>query len=320
MQIRFHVLAAVLAAAMLTAGCTRQQPRIRLGLLVWPPYEMFYLARDLGCYDGVAVELVDYHTPAEALRAYQNGVVDGVAMTLDFLMQISEREAGHRAILVIDYSHGGDCVIARPGIAGLADLHGKTIGLEMSALGQFMLARTLEFAGLKSEDVELKFLDIPDHMAAYNSGSVDAVITYEPVRTELLASGGNLVFDSTKIPNEIADVLFVRDSLIAARGPTLQAIVDGYFAAMAHLAAQPEDAAARCAGREGLTPVQFLDAMNLVRMPSREENQSLLGGQAPGLVATAERTLEILIRSGQVSKPLPLFDLVDDHLVRSDDG
>lgn len=320
---RFVLLAVFViqvAGIATTVGCTRQQPRIRLGLLVWPPYEMFYLARSLGYYDDVAVELVDYRTPAEALRAYQNGVVDGVAMTLDFLVQIAEREPGHRAVLVIDYSHGGDCVIGRPGITTPAELRGRTIGLEMSTLGRFMLARTLESAGLGLDDVELRFVDVPDHGKAYDSGAVDAVVTYEPVRTELLASGGNLVFDSTKIPGEIADVLFVRDALIASHGPTLRAVVDGYFQALTYTRSHPEDAAARCASREGLTPEQYIDALALVRMPDRAENRALLGGPAPGLVATAERILELLVRTGEVSRRLDPSDLVDDRLVRSDDN
>lgn len=319
---RLPPLTALLLVATIAQGssCRETPSDVRIGVLVWPPYELFYLARDLGHYDDVDVQLVDYHTPAEAMRAYQNDVIDGVALTTDFLLQVSEREEGHRAVLVIDYSAGGDCLIAQPGIRAIADLRGKTIGLEMSTLGQHMLTRALESAQIELDDVELRFYDMPDHAAAYRSGEVDALITYEPVRTHLLDDGGSLLFDSTAIPTEISDVLFFREALIDERQETLRAVVDGYFAALDYLHREPELAATLRAPREGVSPEQFLHALTLVRLPDREENQRLLGGDAPGLILDAARIRDILVRAGKVSPGLSLVELTDDRLVRDHDG
>ncbi len=314
---RAWVLLWVLLVAVLV-GCQREtEAPIRLGILVWPPYETFFLARDLGHYDDVAVELVEYRTPAEVLRAYQNEVLDGVAMTTDFLLQLSTIDSDHRAVLVIDSSSGGDVLLGQSDISDIRELRGRKIGVEMSTLGQLMLPRSLQSADLRPSDVELVFLDVPDHEAAFAARKVEAVVTYEPVRTQLLGQGATLLFDSSRIPNEIVDVLFVRESVLDAREPTLRRVVDGYFSALEHLHKSPRDAADRIAPREKLKPEEFLAALELVHLPDRAENQKLLGGETPGLISNFQRILPVLVENQKVADTLDLQNLTDDRLVRA---
>lgn len=73
--------ALALLAAVLAAGCgQRAEHPLRIGLLVWPAYEVPYLARHLGYYDGLDVQLVEFQSPAEALRAYRSEGIDAVAV------------------------------------------------------------------------------------------------------------------------------------------------------------------------------------------------------------------------------------------------
>lgn len=302
---------------VLLAGCF-ESPRtpVRIGLVVWPPYEIFFLAQDLGYYDDLDVELVQYGTPAEALRAYQNGLLDGVAMTTDFFLQTAAHEEGHRTVLVIDESAGGDVLVAQQGIESAHDLVGRRIALEMSILGQFTLARALHLGGVSIDDVELAFADIPEHEDLFVRGEVDAVVTYEPVRTQLLDRGAALLFDSSSIPGEIVDVLFVRESLVDGRQDALRGLVDGFFRARDRLLAEPLLMAERVASREGLTPAQYIAALELVELPDRAENQRLLGGEFPELRRTFEKILPVLIEHQKITPDLDITDLTDDRIVR----
>jgi len=45
---------------------------------------------------------------------------------------------------------------------------------------------------------------------AFKKRQVDAIVTFEPVKSELLSSGANILFDSHQIPGRIVDVLVVR--------------------------------------------------------------------------------------------------------------
>lgn len=288
---------------------------MRVGVLVWPPYETLFLARDLGYYDEGEIQLVDFETPAEVLRAYQNGVIDIVALTADFLLQTAAGDPSHRAILVIDSSLGGDALIARPEFETVADLRGKRVGVEMSALGQHVLTRALESGGLVDDDVELRFVDVADQAEAFQLGEVDAVVTYEPVRTVLLAEDGRLLFDSTAIPDEIVDLLICRHSLIERREAVLSSLVDGYFEALDFLRRQPDEAAERVAKREGLSKESFLAALELVEQPDREANRAWLTGSSPRLIGSMKKVQQVLLDNDDLSEPHELRSLIDGRFV-----
>ena len=276
---------------------------------------MFHLARSLGYYDGVAIEIVDYQTPAEAIRAYQNDVIDAVAMTTHFLLQVAGRESGHRAVLVIDESMGGDALVARPGIASLADLRGRAIGVEMSVLGEVVLARALTAANLQPGDVRVVSVDLPDQVAAFAAGQIDAAITYEPFKTQLEALGGRVLFASDAMPGEITDVLFTRERSIRSHRATLQALVDGFFRAVDYLQQHPDDAGSRCAAREGVTRQAFRASLAGTTLVGRDENRDLLAGRHPGLVARLRSSHTLLRRLGHVPGHVAVEDLVDGRLV-----
>lgn len=313
--LRCAALGALTLAAALAHGCGTHAAApapLRLGLLVWPPYELFVIAEQLGAYDDAALQLVDFQTPADLIRAYQNETVDIVAMTGDFFLQVQSIEPEHQVVLLIDYSTGGDAVVGRAGVEVAADLRGKRVGVERSVLGQLMLTRMLEHAGLTLDDVEVVYLDMPEHAEAFGTGAIDAVVTYEPMSAQMLALGGHLLFDSTQLSVEVADVLFTRRKHVAARAADLQALIDGYFVALDYLRAEPRAAAALCVERHGVDIDTFLASFEQVHVPDRAENAALLSGAAsgdlPSLRESLERSLPVLVAIGAVPADFELAD------------
>jgi len=294
--------AVVLARPWLAEG-PEPGARLRVGLLVWPPYEFPFLAEALGEYEGAGIELVDYRSPAEALRAYRSGMIDAVALTVDYLVQLVDRDPGHRAVYVINVSNGGDALVAREGIGTLAELAGRTVGVEASALGAYVLARVLERAGLRQDEIELVAIDVADQEEAFLSGKVEAVITYEPTRSRLLDSGGSVLFDSSEIPGEIVDVLICHRDVLATRRPEVQRLLRGWVRAVAHYRADPLAAAEVLAAREASTPEQFLSNLELSVIPTLAENLDLLSRADSPLVTAMRRSAEVLASMGLVDTP-----------------
>ena len=73
-------------AAMLfsLAGCMRQpETALRIGTNVWIGGEPLYLARELGRFDPAVVQLVEYPSASEVMRAYRNQAIDGMVISLD---------------------------------------------------------------------------------------------------------------------------------------------------------------------------------------------------------------------------------------------
>lgn len=307
----------LLVALLLPAGCTdHSAPPLRIGVLVWPPYEVAFLARDLGLLDGQRIEFVDYEAPAAVVRAYRDGTVDAIMVTVDYLLQLAADHPDQRAVLVIDFSDGGDVLMARPGIDGLADLRGRRIAVENSVLGAYLVQRALEQAGLALTDVEVVPADIPDQAPLYEAGRVDAVVTYEPGRTQLLRAGAHELFSSRDIPGEIVDVLVTHTATIESHGEALAAFTDAWFKAVDHLRAQPQDAASRVAAREGLTPAEYLEALAAARIPDRAENLRLLTPGPRSLSPAMERHVAVMRRMGILDRPVAVEQLIDPRFVR----
>lgn len=313
-------VALLLVLALVQCACAPEREPLRIGVLVWPPYELAYLARSEGFFPADEIELVDYQSPAEVTRAYRHGLIDAFFLTTQFLLSDRAGMAGSRIAYVIDYSAGGDSLLARPGIDDLGELAGHTVGVEASPLGGYMLQSALETSGLDRSDLSLIFVDTPDHVSAYLSGRADAVITYEPYRTRLLDAGARELFNSKSLPGEIIDALFVSDATLDANALELRHFVTGLERARLLLERDPDQALKRMMTREQLDENAFRSALHGARLITLDENRRLLGGAHPPLSENLTLQAERLQRAG-IGKALQDPEaLIDARLVagRSD--
>lgn len=293
-------------------------PPLRIGTVVWPGFECLYLARDLGYYKDTSIRLVDYPASPEMIRAFRNQELEAVTLTIPETVSLAKTEPNLQAVLVTDVSNGGDVIVAKPEIQNLQALKGRRVGMEPSSvLGIYILSRALERVDLTPKDVQIIPLGISEHERAFKRGTVDAVITYEPVRSNLLAAGARLLFDSSKIPNEIADVLVIRGKLLNSQPSELQTLINGWFRALAYLKNNPQDAARRLAPREGIAPEQFLESLKGLRIPDLQENQRLLGKTDPLLLNGTRLLAKIMEENNLLEKPVDPARLLNDQLVKN---
>ena len=197
---KLFYLSCCLLGIVSISSCSTENPVVlQLGTNVWPGYEPLYMARELGYLDGNKVRLVEYSSASQVLQSYRNGLIDAAALTLDEVMLLLSTGETPKIVLVTDISHGADVIIGQPDIKKLADIRGKRVAIEGTALGAFMIVRALEIAGIEHETVEIINRSVDEHEDSFLTKEVDAVVTFEPVRSKLLASGGNPLFDSRDI-------------------------------------------------------------------------------------------------------------------------
>jgi len=82
------------------------------------------------------VQLVEYPSASEVLRAFRNQAIDGMVISMDELFGLVAEGLQPRVILVVDVSHGADAVVARPGVLSMKDLKGKRVAVESGALAR----------------------------------------------------------------------------------------------------------------------------------------------------------------------------------------
>lgn len=286
---------------------------LRIGTNTWPGYEPLYLARSLGYYDDSQVKLVELTSASEVIHALRSGNLEGAALTLDEALTLMDDGFDLRVILAMDISNGGDVLLAKPEIDSLADLRGKRVAVEYTAVGALLLDGALRAADLTAADIEIVACAVDEHLDCYSS--VDAVVTFEPTKTKLLNQGARLLFDSSQIPGKIVDVLVVLEEVTSTHSRSLEHLLAGYFKAREYLAGEPNDAAKRMAGRLGLAPADVLASYKGLHLPGLKENQLLLTGNPPLLQRTADDLASLMREKKLLKNSFPLENLPDGRFL-----
>ncbi|VTU33075.1 Putative aliphatic sulfonates-binding protein precursor [Variovorax sp. SRS16] len=297
--LRRTLLSCALAGiALVLAGCVREpEPALRIGTNVWIGSEPLYLARELGYLAPKTVQLLEYPSASEVLRAFRNQAIDGMVISLDELFGLAVEGMMPRAILVVDVSNGADAIVGRAGMKTMKDLQGKRVAVESGALGAFVLSRALALNGMQASDITVVQMESNEQPSAFEKGQVDGAVTFDPYRAQLLQNGGATLFDSTRIPGEIVDMVVVRQSVLDKQSKTVQTLLVGWFKAIDYLQREPADAARRMGIRQQTTGEQYLAGLRGLHIPSREENLKMIGGATPELVPAGRRLMDLMLQA-----------------------
>lgn len=284
---------------LLTISCTKHDSGVfRIGTNIWPGYEPLYLAQDRGFFQKNNIRMIEYSSATETIRAFRNKSIEAAALTLDEVLLLAQDGAMPVVVLVADQSNGGDAIVSRKKLKHLKELKGLKIGVEDSALGGYMLSRALDLAGLKSSDVNVVSLEISKQEEAYKDKIVDAVVTFDPVKSNLINAGAHLAFDSTQIPGEIADVLVVHKEVLQHRPDVIHNVKSSWYKAIELLNASPNESIEFMAKRERVSPEEFKKSLAGIVIPSEIENKKLVEGSDPQLRLAADRLQLFMYEKG----------------------
>lgn len=296
-----------IAGAISTAGITGcsfgSDAPLRIAVQPWCGYQFMVLA-DRENFLSPAVQLVPEDNSIAAIKAVVDGTVDGAALTLDQAFVLADRGIDLQVVLIFNVSAGADVVLARPGIATIRDLRGKRVGVEGTSLGTIMSAKVLEAAGLRSGDVDFVRMG-EDHLTGWNQlQPLDAVITYEPWRGQLLELGLQPIFDSRSLPQVILDVLAVRRDKARRSADALRELCAGHFRALDMWRQNPVDTAYRIAPLLNLPAERVAEAFQGIDLPDLSYNLSALGGPSAALLRSANDIVTILHATGELGHTL----------------
>jgi NitT/TauT family transport system substrate-binding protein len=269
-----------------------------VGTVPWAGSEPLFLAREQGAFPSERIRLVEYLSSADMIRAFRNGALDAVALSLEEVLRLDALEQELKIVLVIDFSNGADCVVARPEVKTLAELEGRRVAMEDMALGRYVLGRALERVGLELEDIQRVPAKLDSHLAVYQRGEVDAVVTFEPNCQRLVDAGAHVLFDSSLIPGEILDVVAVRTSYLQAHPERVDLLLRGWFAALDYQQAHPDEAVSRMAPRLGIDARQLREALRGVHVMNAREQHELLMGSPPRLLERIQALRAVMVGDG----------------------
>ncbi len=245
-----HVKGVALALLLGLAGAASAAPAsMKLGTVVWIGYGPFYVADALNLYKkyNLKVTLQVFTDPALIPSALASGAIDGGMLTYDQVIGQVANGQKVRVVMPIDYSNGGDAIVADRSITRVADFKGKKVGYNALSPSDFLLSYALKTAGLSEKDITPVSMTPEAVPAAMASGQLSIGVTYEPSLSQILSQGGGqkfkVVFSSKDAPGLIADVLVFDEKTIQTRREEITGIIRAYLDGLAYMKAKPDEAA-----------------------------------------------------------------------------
>lgn len=313
---RVAIVAAILFSGILGACSEQSSEPMRVGTNVWPGYEPAYLARDLKYFTAEQVRLNQFQSATQTIRAFRNDAIDVVALTLDEALLLIQDGLDVKVFLVADVSFGGDVILAQPNIENMAQLTGKKVGVESSALGAYVLARALEIHSVNFDDVDLAYLTVDESEQAYIDGAVDAVVTFEPFRSRLMRKGAREIFSSREMPNEIVDILLVRSDYARKNPKRMQEFSKAWFMAVDYINDEPAKAFQLIGNRLGLSVEEARDSFDGLVLPDIQTNTKLLSsGSSISLMVGAQKLSDVLVSHGLLNKQISMTGIFTAEFV-----
>ena len=159
----------------------------------------------------------------------------------------------------------GEAIVvpANSNIKSVADLKGKKVVLNKGSNVHYLLVKALENAGLKYSDVETVFLAPADARAAFERGSVDAWVIWDPFLAAAETSiGAKVIQDGTNTVNNHQFYL-AEENYAAKRPDVVAAIFDELKKVNDWAVTKPKEVA------NALAPLTGLDSITLEKALER---------------------------------------------------
>src|SRR5712671_1461868 len=183
---------------------------IYVGWMPWPYAADTGIVKKWADKYGITIHITQINDYVESINQYTAGKFDGVTLTnMDALTIPAAGGVDTSAIIMGDFSNGNDGIVLKGGKT-LADIKGRKINIVELSVSHYLLARGLSTVKLKEADIKTVNTSDADIVAAFKSKDSTAVVTWNPQLMEVKAEpGATEVFDSSKIPGEIEDLMVV---------------------------------------------------------------------------------------------------------------
>jgi NitT/TauT family transport system substrate-binding protein len=199
---------------------------------------------------GIKIKLTQINDYVESINQYTAGGFDACVMTnMDMLTIPAAGGIDSTALIAGDYSDGNDGVVLKGKGKTLADIKGQKVNLVELSVSHYLLVRALGSIGMRERDIKVVNTSDADIVGAFATPAATAVVTWKPQLSSILASPeAQLVFDSSKIPGEIIDLMVVNTATLAAYPKLGKALVGAWYETLAvMLRHDPTGQAARAA-------------------------------------------------------------------------
>ncbi len=272
---RATVLLCTLLCALFTqsAGAAEKKTfkvawSIYVGWMPWDYAEQSGILKKWADKYGIAIELTQINDYVESINQYTAGAFDGCVMTnMDMLTIPAAGGVDSTALIVGDFSNGNDGIVLKGKGRTLEDIKGLSINLVELSVSHYLLARALDHVGLQERNVKVVNTSDADIVGAFAAGGTQAVVAWKPQLSEIQSlPNAQLVFDSSRIPGEIIDMLVVNTATLESNPSFAKALTGAWYETMAVMARKDTKALSHMAAAAGTDLAGFNGMLATTKM------------------------------------------------------
>lgn len=208
---------------------------IYVGWMPWDYADQSGILKKWATKYGIKIKLTQVNDYVESINQYTAGTFDVCMMTnMDMLTIPAAGGVDSTALIVGDFSNGNDGVVLKGSGKKLQDIKGQKVNLVELSVSHYLLVRGLTSVGMRERDVKIVNTSDADVVAAFATPASTAVVAWKPQLSAILATpNAQLVFDSSKIPGEIMDLMVVNTATLNANPKLGKALVGAWYETMA---------------------------------------------------------------------------------------
>jgi len=286
----------------------------------WTGYEPFYLAEKLGLFtkNNAQIKLFYNQQVEREIQDLKSGIFDGAAITLDMAISLYNSGFPLKAVLIIDYSIGGDMILSRNDIEEIEDLKGKKIGMEKLYVHDYFLARSLAEKNIDKSEIELIYLKKDELQKSLIEKNVDAIVAYNPIATNIMQDGIKVLFSTKEIPGSIIDLLVFPKKIFEENIENIKSIVKSWFDALEYIVKNYSQAMKIMSENENVQEYEFKLAFDDVALPDLKENLAFFDLESEeNIFKISDITYDFILKRSKINQKLNLADMFDASILKS---
>src|SRR2546428_7342097 len=275
------LIAGLLAVSAIAVAPAQDLPKVTVAMSGWTGFAPLSLAEKTGIFKKNGVDVsIKFISQKDRHLAIASGDVQCAATTVETWILWNANGVATRQVVQLDKSYGADGMVVRNNIARIADLKGKTVAASAPGTAPyFTLAWMLKKNGLSVKDVRVVNLAPGPAAQAFIAGQNAAAMTYEPYLSSVREKpdAGKIIATTLDYPM-VMDTFGCTPKFIQEQPKLVQAMVNGYFDALAMIKAEPKKSFEIMGSAVKQTGEQFEKSQSYLRWQDREANKKFFAG------------------------------------------
>jgi len=303
-------------AAAHAAGVAAQETKVAIAISGWTGFAPLTLAKEAGLFKKNGVDVTIKKIPQKDRHlAIASGDVQCAATTVETYVVWNANGVPITQVVQLDKSYGADGLAARPTIARIADLKGKTVGVDAPGTSPYFgLAWILKKNGLSMKDITVATMSPQAAAQAFVAGQNDAAMTYEPYLSAVREKpeAGKIIATTLDYPM-VMDTFGCTPKFIKENPKAVQAMVNSYFEALEMIRKEPAKSYEIMGADVKQTGEQFAKSAAYLRWQDKAANQKFFAGD---IQAFSNEAADLLLEVGIIKAKPDANSLIDTQFIK----